>query len=120
MLATLWPDGRGLIFGESALDLYDVSDVNPAKLHITVPMSYRTHREIPALYVLHREAVAEADRTTVDGIAVVSVAKAIRQAHEHHLRRSLIEQAIDDAEREGWIRRRQADELRRELLEPTV
>lgn len=118
MLGTLWPDGRGLISGESALDLYGVSDVNPAKLHITVPMSYRTHRELPALYVLHREDVADADRTIVEGIAVVTVAKAIRQAHEHHLRRSLVEQAIDDAEREGWIRRRQADDLRRELLEP--
>jgi len=56
----------------------------------------------------------------VEGVAAVSVAKAIRQAHDHHLRRSLVEQAIDDAAREGWRRRLQADELRRELLEPTA
>jgi hypothetical protein len=42
--------------------------------------------------------------------------KAIRQAHEQQLRRSLVEQAIDDAAREGWLRRREADRLRAELL----
>jgi predicted transcriptional regulator of viral defense system len=119
-LATLWPGGRGLISHESALDLYGISDVNPAKLHITVPRTYRTHRKIPALYVLHREELADGDRGSVEGIAVVSVAKAIRQAHERHLRRSLVEHAIDDAERDGWLRRRQADQLRRELLGRTA
>jgi predicted transcriptional regulator of viral defense system len=119
-LATLWPDGRGVISHESALDLYGISDVNPAKLHVTVPRTYRTHRKIPALYVLHREEVADVDRGSVEGIAVVSVAKAIRQVHEYHLRVSLVEQAIDDAEREGWLRRRQAEELRRELLGRTA
>ncbi|MGI9099127.1 MAG: type IV toxin-antitoxin system AbiEi family antitoxin domain-containing protein [Solirubrobacteraceae bacterium] len=120
MLATLWPDRRGLISHESALDLYGISDVNPAKLHVTVPMAYRTHRTIPALYVLHHEDVAEVDRGRVEGIGVVSAAKAIRQAHEQHLRRSLVEQAIDDAEREGWLRRRQAGQLRGELLSRTA
>ena len=120
MLATLWPDGRGLISHRSALDLYGISDANPAKLHVTVPASYRTHREIPPLYVVHREDIAEADRSSVEGIAVVSAAKAIRQAHEEHLRRSLVEQAINDGVRDGWLRHRQANELRADLLGHTA
>jgi hypothetical protein len=72
------------------------------------------------LYVLHRDEVADVDQGSIEGIAVVSVAKAIRQVHEQHLRRSLVEQAIEDAEREGWLRRRQADQLRRELLGRTA
>jgi predicted transcriptional regulator of viral defense system len=116
LLATLWPDGRGAISHESALDLYGISDVNPAKLHVTVPKTYRTHRKIPALYVLHHEELADQDRASFEGIPTVSAAKAIRQACEQHLRHSLIEQAIDDAEREGWIPRRQASKLRSELL----
>lgn len=108
-----------MIAGESALDLYGVSDVNPAKVHVTVPMSYRTHRAVPALYVLHREDLGAADRTMMKGLPVVSMAKAIRQAHGQHLRRSLVEQAIDDAEREGWLRRRLAADLRGELLAGT-
>ena len=119
MLATLWPAGRGVISHQSALDLYGISDANPARLHITVPASYRTHREIPPLYVVHHEDIAKPDQIRLEGIAVVSAAKAIRQAHEQHLRRSLVEQAIDDGARDGWLRGRQADELRAELLAGT-
>ncbi len=116
MLATLWPDGRGHISGESALDLYGMSDVNPAKIYITVPAGYRTHREIPSLYVIHHEDLPARDRSSFEGIPVVSPAKAIRQASEQHVRPSLLAQAIDDGVRHGWLRRREAAELRADVL----
>lgn len=115
MLATLWPDGRGHISDESALELYGISDVSPDRIHITVPIGYRTHRDVPPLYVLHHEDLAERDRRTFEGIPVVSAAKAIRQLHERHVRPSLLAQAIDEGAREGWLRRREAAELRAEL-----
>jgi predicted transcriptional regulator of viral defense system len=116
MLATLWPDRRGRISHESALDLYGVSDVNPDKIHVTVPLGYRTHREVPALYVLHREDLQPADASSFEGVPVVTAAKAIRQVHKQRLRRSLVEQAVEEATRAGWLRRREAAELRAELL----
>jgi predicted transcriptional regulator of viral defense system len=118
MLATLWPDRRGRISHESALDLYELSDVNPARIHVTVPAGYRTHREIPPLYVLHREDLEPDEQASFEGVPVVSAAKAIRQAHAQHQRRSLLEQAIDDGARTGWLGRREADRLRTELLGP--
>lgn len=37
MAAALWPQGiQGVLTHDTALDLWDVSDVNPAKIHITV------------------------------------------------------------------------------------
>jgi predicted transcriptional regulator of viral defense system len=116
MLATLWPDRRGRISHESALDLYGVSDVNPEKIHVTVPAGYRTHRAIPALYALHREDLPPADQDSFEGVPVVTAAKAIRQIHGRDVRRSLIEQAIDEAARGGWLRQREAAQLRLELL----
>jgi predicted transcriptional regulator of viral defense system len=116
MLATLWPDGRGRISHESALGLFDMSDANPAKIHVTVPASYRTHRDIPALYILHHEDLDAIDEAIFEGIPVVSPAKAVRQAQARHVRRSLLEQAIDDGVRGGWLRDSQADELRAEVL----
>ena len=116
MLATLWPGGRGRISHESALGLFDMSDANPAKIHVTVPASYRTHRDVPELYVLHHEDLAEVDEANFEGIPVVSPARAVRQAHARHVRRSLLEQAIDDGVRGGWLRGSQADELRAEIL----
>ena len=43
--ATLWPYGvEGVLSHETALDLYELSDVNPAMIHITVPKRYRLRR----------------------------------------------------------------------------
>jgi predicted transcriptional regulator of viral defense system len=115
MLATLWPDGRGMISHESALNLYEVSDVNPDRIHVTVPSGYRTHRTVPDLYVLHRETVPDTDVTSFEGIAVVTLAQAIRQLHAQHLRPSLLTQAIDEGLRDGWLRTREAKALRDEI-----
>jgi len=115
-LATLWPDGRGHISHESALELYGISDVNPDKIHVTVPASYRTHRDLPGLYMLHREDLAARERGSFEGIPVVSAAKAIRQLAERHVRQSLLTQAIDEGVEGGWLRRREAAELRAEIV----
>jgi predicted transcriptional regulator of viral defense system len=37
----------------TALSLYDLSDLNPSKLHMTVPMDFRRNSEIPGILVLH-------------------------------------------------------------------
>lgn len=115
-LATLWPDGRGQISHESALELYGISDVNPDKINVTVPTAYRTHRELPRLYVLHRENLPPRERGSFEGIPVVSAAKAIRQLAERHVRPSLLRQAIDEGVEGGWLRRSEAAELRTEIV----
>jgi predicted transcriptional regulator of viral defense system len=114
-LATLWPDGRGHISHESALELYGISDVNPDKIHVTAPTNYRTDRELPGLYVLHREDLTARDRGSFEGIPLVSAAKAIRQLTDRHTRPSLLTQAIDEGVERGWLRRREAAELRAEI-----
>jgi len=114
-LATLWPDGRGYISHESALELYGISDVSPEKIHVTVPTGYRTHRDPPDLYVLHREDLPAGDQASFEGIAVVSAAKAIGQLAARHVRRSLLTQAIDEAVQSGWLRRSEARQLQTEI-----
>lgn len=115
MEASLWPRGvRGVLSHETALDLYELSDVNPSKIHITVPRHHRIRREIPALYRVHREDLDVADITFYEGIPVVSPAHAIRQCHAAHLGPALIGQAIDDGARSGRLTRKQAAALRRE------
>lgn len=34
MQATLWPRGLGIISHDSALDLWELCDVNPARIHL--------------------------------------------------------------------------------------
>jgi len=118
MEATLWPVGvRGVLSHETALELHGLSDVNPAKIHISVPKEHRTRRTVPAQYVLHRQDLDPADVTAHEGVPIVTAARAIRDAHAEHLGPALIRQAIDDGERLGKLTGRLAAELRTELLD---
>ena len=80
-----------------------------------MPTNYRTHRELPHLYVLHREDLTARDRGSFEGIPVVSAAKAIRQLTKRYVRPSLLTQAIDEGIKGGRLRRREAAELRAQI-----
>jgi predicted transcriptional regulator of viral defense system len=112
MQAALWPDGRGVLSHETALDLHDLCDVNPNHIDITVPADYRTHREVPDVYRLHRRALVDEDVGYVHGMPVVTPARAITDGIDAGLRPTLIEQAIDTAEREAMITSATATSLR--------
>ncbi len=114
--ATLWPYGiEGVLSHETALDLYELSDVNPAKIHITVPKRYRLRRrEVPPAYRFHHEDLDMHDITRHEGLPIVTPAKAIRQCHEAHLRRDLLRQALEQARERGLLNRSAYTELMHE------
>jgi predicted transcriptional regulator of viral defense system len=117
MEAVLWPGRgvRGVLSHDTALDLYELSDVNPAKIDVMLPRAHRIRRAVPGEYRIHHEDLADEDVTTFEGIPIVTPARAIRQAAAAHLGPALIGQAIDHAERDGRLTRRAAETLRREL-----
>lgn len=103
MQATLWPRRQGVISHDSALDLWDLCDVNPTKVHVTVPKAARIRRAAPPAYAVHVRDLTSADVTRVEGISVVSPARAILDGIERHLDRRLISQAIGTARRRGLV-----------------
>jgi predicted transcriptional regulator of viral defense system len=117
MAATLWPlKTRGVLSHETALELWELSDVNPAQIHITVPKDYWVRRrKPPARYVLHHEDLAATGITKLEGMDIAVPAVAIRQAAKDHLGGDLIGQAISQAKERGLIRSRVAAELAEEL-----
>jgi predicted transcriptional regulator of viral defense system len=105
MEAALWPRrARGVLSHDTALDLHDLCDVNPAKIHITVPRRYRINREIPAAYAIHHRDLEREDRATAEGLPTVTPRRAILDAIETHVDPKLVEQAIDTARRRGLVR----------------
>ena len=85
--ATLWPRGvRGVLSNETALSLYELSDVNPAKIHITVPRAHRPQRATPTLYVVHRADLRDDEITAHEGIPIVTPVRAILDAHASRAR----------------------------------
>lgn len=121
MEATLWPQAaRGVICGQSALDLHGLCDVNPAKIHLSVPAGYRPRREVPAPYVLHRRDLHGRSVTALEGIPIVTVERAILDGIEEHLPARLIEQAIVNAAQRGLLAAERIAELRGRLQAPAV
>ena len=58
---------EGVYSHQTALSLYDLSDLNPAKLHMTVPTHFRRSSEIPAILVLHHADLPDEDIQTAQG-----------------------------------------------------
>lgn len=114
MEATLWPHRvRGVICHETALELHGLCDVNPARIHLTVPAEHRVRRPIPRQYVLHHRRLDDRDITHYEGIPIVTPYRAILDGLETDLGLRLIDQAIETATRRGILGREQLDDLRR-------
>jgi predicted transcriptional regulator of viral defense system len=103
MEATLWPRGGGVLSHDTALDIYDLCDVNPARIHVTVPSGMRITRAVPRPYVLHHRDLPAGDVTRHEGIAIITPLRAIRDGIERHLGEHLIEQAVRTARERGLI-----------------
>lgn len=76
-LAWVWTNYRGAISHESALALYDLSDILPARVHITVPRPF--HRT-SAPFQVHLAPLPEEHIRLYHGIRVTIPARAIVDA----------------------------------------
>jgi predicted transcriptional regulator of viral defense system len=114
MEAVLWPGTSAALSHETALDLHGLCDVNPARIHVTVPGEYRLRRDIPEMYQLHRRDLAPDEVTLHEGIPIVTVYRAIRDGIEADLGGYLIDQAIDTARRRGLLAPKELRILMRE------
>lgn len=117
MEASLWPQGvRGVISHDSALDIYELSDVNPSKVHITVPTTHRIRRVPPRYLTVYWADLPESDVRLFEGFLITTPERAIRDSAAAFLGDALIEQAIDDGVRKHYFNQSKAEQLRREVL----
>ncbi len=117
MEATLWPGRqRGILSHETALELYGISDVNPEKIHVTVPKRFRTHRTVPSLYVLHHADLDAHEVSSFEGIPTTTAVRAIEDCHRTYLGQALLAQAIEDGFKRGLLTHIEANKLREEIL----
>lgn len=115
MLATLWPRGLGVISHDSALDLHGLCDINPARIHLTVPPGLRLRRRGAERYVVHEQPLKPAQVTLHEGIRIVSAAHAILQGIESGVPAQLLAQAIDTARSTGQVPKRALAKLEAQL-----
>jgi predicted transcriptional regulator of viral defense system len=112
MEAVLWTGRLGVLSHETALDLHELCDVNPAAIHLTVPERFRTRKTVPVFYRLHRHTLTPAEVSWYESIPIVRPEQAILGGIEQALGWHLIDQAIDTARARGLIDESTARQLR--------
>jgi predicted transcriptional regulator of viral defense system len=106
---------RAALSHETALLVFGLSDVNPAKVHLTVPKRARLRRKKPSWVVIHRTDLAPHDLTEHEGVPVTTVERTITDVLTSTHRIDVARQAIADARREGFLDKEQEARLRRAL-----
>jgi predicted transcriptional regulator of viral defense system len=123
MLWSLWSRNRGEVSQgvyshQTALSLYDLSDVMPAKLHMTVPKSFRRNSEIPHVLVLHFAYLRQSDIGAVHGVRVTKPMRTILDLLESgEIPPATLRQVLREALRRGLIRRTEIAETRKHLVD---
>jgi len=114
----LWSRNRagvpeGVYSHQTALSIHELSDINPAKLHMTVPLTFRRNAKPPKILVLHRASLNEKDVVQRHGFAVTRPLRAITDlAVAETVSRDIIEQALKEGRQRGLITEREISELR--------
>jgi predicted transcriptional regulator of viral defense system len=123
MLWSLWSRNRGeaaqgVYSHQTALSLHDLSDVMPAKLHMTVPRSFRRNSEIPCVLVLHFADLPESDIGVAHGVRIARPMRTIFDLLPGgEVPLATLRQALREALRQGLIRRSEIAEARRHLAD---
>ena len=113
VLWALWSRNRneeveGAYSHHTALSLYDLSDLNPAKLHMTVPTDFRRNSDILGIIVLHYADLSESDVQTAQGFKFTRPLRTILDLIEAGtVERNFIRQALRQAVDRGLITRQQ-------------
>lgn len=120
VIYSLWSRNRtgqpeGVYSHQTALSIHELSDVNPAKLHLTVPVTFRRTARVPRVLVLHRAMLHQNDVDQRHGFAVTRPLRAIVDlARVDSVSHDIIEQALTEGRRRGLIAGQEISELRRQ------
>lgn len=124
MAAVLWPQVRrpdvvGVVSHQTALSIHGLSDVNPARIHLTLPTAVRLRRAVPKMLVIHYADLGPDDVERVEGVPVTTPVRTIRDAHASELGSEIVSTAIAVGRRAGALGLGEADALERDLLGTT-
>jgi len=96
--AWLWTDTAGVLSHETALSLHGLSDILPAQVHITLPVTWGHRRfRVPRGLVLHHAAIPPHERTWMGAVPVTTVARTLDDCALAGLSPDLLRQAARQA-----------------------
>jgi hypothetical protein len=114
VLWSLWSrnkrgEPQGVYSHATALALMELSDANPARLHMTVPPGFRRNGPVPPVLALHKGRLEPAEIVPRRGYSLTRPMRSVADcAVSGVLSPDLIEGALADGLRRGLITRREA------------
>lgn len=99
----------------TALVIYGISDVNPASIHLTVPLATRLRRKMPKGIVVHHSDLSTNEIAMQEALPLTTIDRTIADLLQSGSRTDLLKQAVSGARREGYINDSDAARLRRRI-----
>jgi predicted transcriptional regulator of viral defense system len=109
VLWSLWSRGKdgipqGIYSHETVLSHYDLSDINPARLHMTVPTRFKRMAKPPENLVLYKSDIPKEDIRQLHGYQMTTVKRALEDMfHTETYSKDLIESAVSEALKSGHL-----------------
>lgn len=112
MRAVLWTRTPGACLShDTALSLHELCDINPDRVHLTVPLARRIRRAGGDLYVVHREDLRPEQIGWWELVPITTPATAIGQGIRNAVPSYLLRQALDRGRRTGQLTAAEHDDL---------
>ncbi len=109
VLWSLWSKNRknvieGFYSHETALSIFELSDIMPSKLNMTVPKKFRRHSKIPEILILHRKNVSLEEIELRAGYGVTKPGRTIVDIiQDESVSLDIVKQAYTEAKKRGLL-----------------
>ena len=108
VLWTLWSGGAAIVSHQTAMAVHDISDLMPAKVHLTVPPGFR--KKPPPVIVIHRGLLSPHEIEQHEGFRVTTPLRALVDAARVAVDVERLAGGIRDAIRKGFIADRHVED----------
>jgi len=109
ILWALWSrDRKGTVLGvyshQTALRIHELTDLNPPKLHMTVPQKFRRSAPAPKILILHRDTLDPGEIEQKRGYAVTKVRRTLEDLFKtESVTDGVIRQGVEEGVRKGIL-----------------
>ena len=105
-LWSLWTSNKkgkiqGVYSHETALQIYNLSDLSPPKLHITVPKNFRKSAPIPTILLIHKAPLKASEWQTLSGYRVTTPTRTLFDMLGSNLSEDFIRQIVQEGTSRG-------------------
>jgi predicted transcriptional regulator of viral defense system len=88
-------DPRAAFSHRTALELHDVSDLNPSKIDVTFPLEARVRSKKPPAVVTHRRDFLEAEVEECEGFRITTLYRTLLDLATDNLARDAVAELLD-------------------------